>query len=121
MGFAMNAYKQNQIFPPPTNPELASNKNQSALLHAHCSMLLTSCMAGHLSAYMLSKCNQRPATTAFAVLKNFLRGALLAFFATFLGVFLFFTLPDLVAGNILRRPMPFWFYENEVRASAVRP
>ena len=49
------------------------------------------------------------------MLKNFLRGALLAFFATFLGVFLFFTLPDLVAGNILRRPMPFWFYENEVR------
>ena len=50
------------------------------------------------------------------MLKNFLRGALLAFFATFLGVFLFFTLPDLFVGNILRRPMPFWFYENEVRA-----
>ena len=49
------------------------------------------------------------------MLKNFLRGALLAFFATFLGVFLFFTFPDLVVGNLLRRPMPFWFYENEVR------
>ncbi len=57
----------------------------------------------------------QPALIACAVLKNFLRGALLAFFATFLGVFLFFTFPDMVAGTLLRRPMPFWFYENEVR------
>ncbi len=44
MGFAMNAYKQNQIFPPPTNPELSSNKNQSALFQTCCFPVLTSCM-----------------------------------------------------------------------------
>ena len=36
VGFAMNAYKQNQIFPPPSNPELSSNKNQSALHAVPC-------------------------------------------------------------------------------------
>ena len=60
-------------------------------------------------------------TLLTTVLKNFLRGALLAFFATFLGVFLFFTFPDMVTGTLLRRPMPFWFYENEVRTLPTRP
>lgn len=49
-----------------------------------------------------------------AVMKNVLRGALLAFMATFLGVFLFFTLPDWVAATA-GRALPFWFYESEVR------
>ena len=48
------------------------------------------------------------------MLKNGLRGALLAFMATFAGVFLFFTFPDWLASTV-GRVLPFWFYENEVR------
>ena len=47
-------------------------------------------------------------------MKNLLRGALLAFMATFLGVFVFFTLPDWLASTT-GRVLPFWFYESEVR------
>jgi hypothetical protein len=47
-----------------------------------------------------------------------LRGALLAIAATFLGCFLFYTLPDLVAAQF-NRQMPYWFYESEVSACPV--
>lgn len=53
-----------------------------------------------------------------AGVKNILRGALLAVAATFLGCALFFTLPDIVAAQ-LNKTMPYWFYESEVRCSAV--
>ena len=114
MGFAMNAYKMNQIFPPPTNPELSSNKNQSALPPPE----LCFCLSFSPAQAVHAAQDAQPVFVRAAVLKNFLRGALLAFFATFLGVFLFFTFPDMVAGTLLRRPMPFWFYENEVRQSS---
>lgn len=52
-----------------------------------------------------------------AALKNLLRGALLAIVATFVGCFLIYTLPDLVAAQ-LNRPMPYWFYESEVSSAA---
>ena len=34
IAFAANAYKENQIFPPPSNPEASRNKNSSA----HCDL-----------------------------------------------------------------------------------
>lgn len=42
-----------------------------------------------------------------------LRGAMLAVAATFLGCFLFFTLPDWTAAQI-NKQLPYWFYEREV-------
>ena len=50
MGFAMNAYKLNQIFPPPTNPELSSNKNQSALQLPSAVYMLSLHVAAHMCA-----------------------------------------------------------------------
>ena len=55
---------------------------------------------------------------ALAGVKNILRGALLAVAATFLGCALFFTLPDMAAAQ-LNKTMPYWFYESEVRCSAL--
>lgn len=46
--------------------------------------------------------------------KNIMRGAFLAFLATFCGCICFYTLPDFVASQ-LGRVMPFWFYEGQVR------
>ena len=34
--------------------------------------------------------------------------------ATFLGAFLFFTVPDFLKNTITRSPMPTWFYQSEV-------
>ena len=48
-----------------------------------------------------------------AGMKNIIRGAGLAVFVTFLGCFLSFTAPDLVAAQ-LGKTLPYWFYESEV-------
>jgi DNA polymerase delta subunit 1 len=45
--------------------------------------------------------------------KNLGRGALLTLMATFLGAFLFFTVPDFLKNTITRSPMPTWFYQSE--------
>jgi DNA polymerase delta subunit 1 len=45
--------------------------------------------------------------------KNLFRGALLTLMATFLGAFLFFTLPDFLKNTVTRSPMPTWFYQSE--------
>jgi hypothetical protein len=50
-----------------------------------------------------------------AAFKNLFRGALLTLMATFLGAFLFFTLPDFLKNTVTRSPMPTWFYQSEVR------
>ena len=39
VAFAANTYKQNQIFPPPSNPEASSNKNSSAHSDLYCAGL----------------------------------------------------------------------------------
>lgn len=62
---------------------------------------------------------RRQVVTALAGVKNILRGALLAVAATFLGCAVFFTLPDMVAAQ-LNKTMPYWFYESEVRCSALK-
>jgi hypothetical protein len=49
-----------------------------------------------------------------AAFKNLGRGALLTLMATFLGAFLFFTVPDFLKNTITRSPMPTWFYQSEV-------
>lgn len=49
-------------------------------------------------------------------MKNIIRGAGLSIFVTFLGCFLAFTAPDLVAAQ-LGKTLPYWFYESEVRIS----
>lgn len=50
---------------------------------------------------------------AFVGMKNIIRGAGLSVFVTFLGCFLAFTAPDLVAAQ-LGKTLPYWFYESEV-------
>lgn len=45
--------------------------------------------------------------------KNILRGALLAIMATAVGVFGFYTLPDLAA-DVLGAQLPIWFYEGQL-------
>lgn len=69
-----NAYKQNQIFPPPSS-STATNKNQT--------------------------------------FKNLLRAALLTVITTFLGCWLFFTLPDIMCNLLTKSPLPVWFYQKE--------
>lgn len=49
-----------------------------------------------------------------AAFKNLWRGALLTVMATFLGPFLFFTVPDFLVNTLTHRPMPLWFYQSEV-------
>lgn len=44
--------------------------------------------------------------------RNILRGTILAFMATFLGCFVAYTLPDMVAATV-NRVLPYWFYEYE--------
>ncbi len=51
--------------------------------------------------------------------KNLARGALLTVMATFLGPFLFFTVPDFLVNTITKSPMPLWFYQSEVRSGRV--
>lgn len=51
-----------------------------------------------------------------AAFKNLWRGALLTVMATFLGPFLFFTVPDFLVTIITKGAMPLWFYQSEVRA-----
>ena len=46
-----------------------------------------------------------------------MRAAFLAFFATFAGCYLLYTLPDLVA-SMLGRSMPIWFYESQASSPA---
>jgi hypothetical protein len=50
--------------------------------------------------------------------KNIIRGAFLAFLATFLGCFLLYTLPDAVAAN-MGRVLPLWFYEAQNQLLAI--
>jgi DNA polymerase delta subunit 1 len=45
--------------------------------------------------------------------KNLWRGALLTVMATFLGPFLFFTVPDFLVTTITKGAMPLWFYQSE--------
>jgi hypothetical protein len=54
-------------------------------------------------------------------IKNILRGLALSVMATFIGIALFFTIPDWVAATFFQRPMPYWFYQNEVRNLATQP
>lgn len=50
--------------------------------------------------------------------KNILRGAFLAFLATFVGCFLFYTAPDAIAAQF-NRVLPFWFYEGQSMMLAI--
>jgi hypothetical protein len=50
--------------------------------------------------------------------KNILRGAFLAFLATFIGCFLLYTAPDAIAAQ-LNRVMPYWFYEGQSMLLAI--
>lgn len=50
--------------------------------------------------------------------RNILRGVMLAFMATFVGCFVAYTLPDMVAATA-QRVLPYWFYEYETLILAV--
>lgn len=50
--------------------------------------------------------------------KNILRGAFLAFLATFTGCFLLYTFPDAVAAQF-NKVMPYWFYEGQSMLLAI--
>lgn len=70
----------------------------------------------HDTAQRSSNCDTYTTNAARAAFKNLWRGALLTVMATFLGPFLFFTVPDFLVNTITRSPMPLWFYQSEVRA-----
>lgn len=50
--------------------------------------------------------------------KNILRGAFLAFMATFSGCLLLYTAPDAIAAQ-LNRVLPLWFYEGQTILLAI--
>jgi hypothetical protein len=50
--------------------------------------------------------------------KNIMRGAFLAFLATFVGCFLFYTAPDAIAAAF-NRVLPLWFYEGQSMLLAI--
>jgi len=50
--------------------------------------------------------------------KNILRGAFMAFLATFAGCVLFYTAPDAVASQF-NRVLPMWFYEGQSMLLAI--
>lgn len=132
-----NVYKQNMIFPAPT-ASTGGNKNQSeqSLISAR----LQECCKAHIvlprasfcgvtsrqqslrtgnvvrTPQLAARCSTHMCCFSRAAFKNLWRGALLTVMATFLGPFLFFTVPDFLVTTITKGAMPLWFYQSEVRA-----
>ena len=50
--------------------------------------------------------------------KNIMRGAFLAFLATFIGCFALYTAPDAIAAA-MNRVLPLWFYEGQSMLLAI--